>query len=259
MDRLGFTEAGPAQAPVIVLLHGGGACSWTWREHLDALKDRYHVIAPDMPRHRASADIGPFTMPLAAALVADLIRERAGGRAHVAGLSLGAQTLVQLIADAPEVVESAFASGCLARAIPGMSLLGGATAAYWPIRNARWLVKANMDSLGVPERYFDEFARDTRELTLEAMKEILAANAGFRPPAGLAAAGVRTLFTVGEREPKVMRASARDLAAAVPGSQARLVAGAIHNWPVAETGRYIEVLKAWVEGSELPSFLLPIG
>jgi pimeloyl-ACP methyl ester carboxylesterase len=45
--RLFYREAGPADAPAIVLLHGFPTSSFMFRGLIPALADRYHVIAPD--------------------------------------------------------------------------------------------------------------------------------------------------------------------------------------------------------------------
>lgn len=45
--QLFYREAGPADAPVIVLLHGFPASSFMFRDLVPALAARYHVIAPD--------------------------------------------------------------------------------------------------------------------------------------------------------------------------------------------------------------------
>ncbi|MFC4033197.1 alpha/beta fold hydrolase [Streptomyces polygonati] len=42
-----YREAGPADAPVILLLHGFPSSSHMFRNLIPALADRYHVIAPD--------------------------------------------------------------------------------------------------------------------------------------------------------------------------------------------------------------------
>jgi pimeloyl-ACP methyl ester carboxylesterase len=44
-----YREAGPADAPVIVLLHGFPTSSHMFRNLIPALADRYRVIAPDYP------------------------------------------------------------------------------------------------------------------------------------------------------------------------------------------------------------------
>ena len=88
---------------------------WSWQPEIERLSD-YHLLVPDMPGQGQSLSEGSFHFAEAAAKIAEMIRERAhGGKAHVAGLSLGAQTLIHLLAVAPEVVTSAFATGTLAR------------------------------------------------------------------------------------------------------------------------------------------------
>jgi pimeloyl-ACP methyl ester carboxylesterase len=47
-QRLFYREAGPADAPVIVLLHGFPASSFMFRDLIPPLARRYRVIAPDL-------------------------------------------------------------------------------------------------------------------------------------------------------------------------------------------------------------------
>ena len=44
-----YREAGPANAPTILLLHGFPSSSHMYRDLINDLKDSYHVIAPDYP------------------------------------------------------------------------------------------------------------------------------------------------------------------------------------------------------------------
>ncbi len=44
-----YREAGPADAPVVLLLHGFPTSSFQYRELMPRLADRYRVIAPDLP------------------------------------------------------------------------------------------------------------------------------------------------------------------------------------------------------------------
>jgi pimeloyl-ACP methyl ester carboxylesterase len=47
--RVFYREAGPADAPVVLLLHGFPSSSFQYRELIPRLADRWHVIAPDLP------------------------------------------------------------------------------------------------------------------------------------------------------------------------------------------------------------------
>jgi pimeloyl-ACP methyl ester carboxylesterase len=44
-----YREAGPTDAPVVLLLHGFPTSSFQYRELIPRLADRYRVIAPDLP------------------------------------------------------------------------------------------------------------------------------------------------------------------------------------------------------------------
>jgi pimeloyl-ACP methyl ester carboxylesterase len=47
--KMFYREAGPSDAPVILLLHGFPTSSFQYRELIPRLADRYRVIAPDLP------------------------------------------------------------------------------------------------------------------------------------------------------------------------------------------------------------------
>jgi pimeloyl-ACP methyl ester carboxylesterase len=49
-----YREAGPADAPVVLLLHGFPTSSHMYRNLIPALGDHYHVIAPDYPGYGQS-------------------------------------------------------------------------------------------------------------------------------------------------------------------------------------------------------------
>jgi pimeloyl-ACP methyl ester carboxylesterase len=57
-----YREAGPKDAPAILLLHGFPTSSHMFRNLIPALADKYHVIAPDYPGfgHSAMPGVGDF-------------------------------------------------------------------------------------------------------------------------------------------------------------------------------------------------------
>ena len=52
--KIFYREAGPADAPVVLLLHGFPTSSHMFRTLIPELADRYHVIAPDYPGYGQS-------------------------------------------------------------------------------------------------------------------------------------------------------------------------------------------------------------
>jgi len=264
---LHFVEYGPAGAPTIVFLHGGGGAGWMWRPQVEALKEEYHLLVPDLPEQGESTDAGSFTMAGAAAQVADLIRSRGtGGRAHVVGLSEGAQVGLQLLASEPSVVDHAVLSSAIVRALPGGGLTseGALRWAYRstiaPFRNVAWWIRLNMRSAaGVPDEYYEDFANSFRTLSESGFADLMLANQRFRLPAGLEQATAPTLAVVGAHEYAAMKGSAADIAAALPNARAVQVhhprkrsLAQEHNWNLVEPGLFTETVRAWVRDEPLP-------
>ena len=115
-------ESGPVGAPTIVFLHGAYTSGWSWEPVVERMQ-QYHCLVPDLPHYGKSFEQGPFEMGRAATAVAELIRSRAGtGRAHVVGLSLGAQVGVQLLATEPKLVDRAVLCGTALNRVPFVPL-----------------------------------------------------------------------------------------------------------------------------------------
>ena len=133
-------ESGPAGAPAIVFLHGGLMSGWTWDSVVGRMQE-YHCLVPDLPQYGKSFQQGPFDIGRAADAVAELIRTRVqAGRAHLVGLSLGAQVGVRLLATEPQLIDRAVLAGTFVNTMPAVRLtrrLAG-LAARTPL--FRWLL-----------------------------------------------------------------------------------------------------------------------
>ncbi|PTQ13026.1 alpha/beta hydrolase [Sphingomonas oleivorans] len=68
-----YREAGPAGAPVVVLLHGFPTSSHMYRNLIPALADRYHVIAPDLPGFGLSSMPSRESFTYSFAMFADMV------------------------------------------------------------------------------------------------------------------------------------------------------------------------------------------
>ena len=68
-----YREAGPANAPTVLLLHGFPTSSHMFRNLIPRLSDRFHLVAPDYPRLRRERDARPEGLRL-------LVRQPGRGR-----------------------------------------------------------------------------------------------------------------------------------------------------------------------------------
>jgi pimeloyl-ACP methyl ester carboxylesterase len=99
-----YLEWGPSAAPTVVCLHGGGQTAYMWEELGDALRERYHVLAPDLPWHGDSDPIDDMSRQTIAASMPALLAEFGVARAAFVGASLGGIVSLTLAAARPELV-----------------------------------------------------------------------------------------------------------------------------------------------------------
>ena len=118
--------AGPPDAPPIVFIHGTRLTGAMWTPQLAALAGAFRTIAVDLPAHGTRAS-EPFTLDAAVETLAATIRDEAGGRAVVVGLSLGGYVGMALAARDPGLVRGLVLSGATAeptglRMVPFLAL-----------------------------------------------------------------------------------------------------------------------------------------
>jgi magnesium chelatase accessory protein len=92
-------EAG--EGPVLLLLHGTGAATHSWRDMLHPLAQQFRVIAPDLPGHGFTKGRPPngLTMPGIARAIAGLLAELQADPVLIVGHSAGAAIAIRLAID----------------------------------------------------------------------------------------------------------------------------------------------------------------
>jgi pimeloyl-ACP methyl ester carboxylesterase len=103
-------EAGPADGPPIVLVHGWAVTAYLWRHNILPLAAAGHrVVALDLPGHGLSdaPDApGSYTTERFATVVLELLDALGIERATIAGQSMGGKIVTRLALDAPARVRA---------------------------------------------------------------------------------------------------------------------------------------------------------
>jgi len=84
-----YLEWGPAGAPAVLCLHGGGQTAYMYEELGAALRTRYHVLAPDLPDHGDSDPVDDHTRHGLAATLPPLCAHFGLKKVAIVGASLG--------------------------------------------------------------------------------------------------------------------------------------------------------------------------
>jgi pyruvate dehydrogenase E2 component (dihydrolipoamide acetyltransferase) len=104
--KISYAGAG-RDGEVVLLVHGYGGDRNSWLFLQEPLATRYRVYALDLPGHGTSSkDVGDGSIALLADAVLGVLDAVGGGRAHLAGHSLGGAVAVAAAAREPERVSS---------------------------------------------------------------------------------------------------------------------------------------------------------
>jgi pimeloyl-ACP methyl ester carboxylesterase len=232
--HVAFRRAG--SGPPLVLLHGALGDSREWKPQLDGLSDEFTVIAWDAPGHGESSDPPEaWRLPDYADCLAAMIERLGLERPHVLGLSFGGALALELFGRHPRL------PGTLVLASAYAGWAGSLPADVVEERLQRALRDADRD----PEPVAREFATTLFDDNTppELVEEVVAIMTEFHPPGvrtaarALAEADLRhvlprvdvpTLLLYADADHRSPLPVARDLLAAIPGSQLAVIPGVGH-------------------------------
>ena len=111
------------RGPVLLLLHGTGAATHSWRVMLPALSDSFRVVAPDLPGHgfTRGSQVGGLTLPAIGRALADLLRSIDAEPVLIVAHSAGAAIAVRMVLDGMPAVRGIVAIAPALLPFPGIA------------------------------------------------------------------------------------------------------------------------------------------
>lgn len=250
-----FREAGSPDAPCIVFLHGLWLSSAMWQPQIERLSPDFHCLAPDLPEHGNSTNIGHLTLTNTSSMLANLIREHtANGRAHIVGLSLGGAVALALLRDVPQVVDHLMVSGTAARFSPLIARLSKLGTPLLRLVKPAPLISFGLRHSKIPPPYLHLLLQDVHQLKPEALLHFAETLGSFELPQGIAAP---VLVTFGQKEIYLTMAdrAARELRRRLPAI-AMMAPGVGHVWNLEAPELFTETVRAWMTDRPLPKELV---
>ena len=237
-------EVGQENQDVIVLLHGGGLSWWQYQAQMDLLCENYHVVLPILDEH-AGSDADFTSIEDNAKRLLDYIDKTYGGSVFlIAGLSLGGQILLEMLALRKDICQYAIVES--AAIIPDKLTAGLVAPLFsmsFPLIKKKWFAKMQFRSLGIRADLFEHYYEDTVKLSKQNLIAFTKASSLYQVKKNLKNSLARVRIIVGEKETKKMHASARYLHDLLPDSRLEIKAGLAHGqYAINQPDLYVKEL-----------------
>ena len=224
-----YVEYGNQNPETIILLHGGGLSWWNYRDAAQYLSEQYHVVLPILDGH-ADSD-APFTSieDNAARIIAYIDQHFGGNVLAVGGLSLGGQIAVEMLAQRPDICRFALLESTLVKPSRLIhALIKPTFGMSYGLIKQKWFAKMQAAYLGIPQKLFDDYYRDTCKISKEDMIAFLESNSAYSIKPALRDAQAKVHIVFGSKEQSSIRTSGKLLNRMIPDSTLESLPGYNH-------------------------------
>ena len=243
-----YVEYGAHNSQTIILLHGGGLSWWNYRDAAQLLSDRFHVVLPILDGH-ADSD-APFTSieDNAARIIAHIDEHFGGKVLALGGLSLGGQIAVEMLTQRPDICRFALLESTLVK--PSKlthALIKPTFGMSYGLIKQKWFAKLQAAYLGIPQKLFDDYYRDTCKITKEDMIAFLKSNSAYSTQPALRNAQAKVHIVFGSKERSSIRTSGKLLNRILPDSTLEVLPGYSHgDLSLNHSDQYAQTLQALI-------------
>ena len=224
-----FREYGTKKDKTIMLLHGGGLSWWNYRDEAEQLQQDYRVILPILDGHAGSDRVFTTIEDNAADIISFIDRELGGSVLLLGGLSLGAQIVLEMLSQREDICRYAIVES--ASVIPSKltnALITPVFGSGYSLIKNRNFAKLQFCSLHMKQNLFEEYYRDTCQITKADMIAFLKANTAYKPKRELQNSQAKIRIVVGGKEKKTMLQSAKLLHEKLQNSVLEIKEGLYH-------------------------------
>ena len=224
-----YVEYGAYNSQTIILLHGGGLSWWNYRDVAQLLSDRFHVVLPILDGH-ADSD-APFTSieDNATRIIAYIDQHFGGKVLAIGGLSLGGQIAVEMLTQRPDICRFALLESTLVKPSKlTYALIKPTFGMSYGLIKQKWFAKMQAAYLGIPQKLFDDYYRDTCKITKEDMIAFLESNSAYSIKPALRDTQAKVHIVFGSKEQSSIRTSGKLLNHTIRGSTLQILPGYNH-------------------------------
>lgn len=242
-------ETNHKELPTMILIHGGGLSDWSLKPIVDEFKKQFHVITPIIDGHGEAAFETFISISDSSAKLIHYIDTNCNGQVFaIAGLSIGAQIVTEMLSQRATIAQYALLESALVYPMKGITRF--TVPIYqlcYGLIKQRWFSKLQANSLCVPSNMFEQYYEDSVQMSKQTLINITLSNGTYDLKESIASTKAKVFIVVGEKELPIMIKSAQRLHEAIPGSQLYLAPGMKHGeLSLKYPHKYIDLLRTFL-------------
>lgn len=230
----------------MLMLHGAGVSGWMWRPTLARLGGPARAIVPDLPGHGGSAGQPYASHAETVRALVKILEQRAPGGALVVGFSMGAQLAILLAATRPDLVRGAVIVSAETKPMPLARITTALVSTTAPLARRTWFARLQARQLQIPDDLLADYLHESAHVSRETLVNSVGENLRFTLPRAWSSFDKPVLVMVGQKERRLMHASARLTHEALLGSELRTVPGCAHGIPLQQPQAFADILTEWL-------------
>jgi len=210
-----FYEYGDKNLPHIMLIHGAGRSYWSYLREARLLQDKYHIILPVIDGHGEEGNIPYISTEKIVDQLIEYIDNNCGSKLFaVSGVSLGGQSVIELLSRRKDIVEKAIVESGLCIPQPFLmkySKLVMKLCSKWLFSKTfnKFALKILPKRMQYPEEIAELYMGDITSVKTETIIRIFDTYYQYKLKESLKDSQADTIYWYGGKEMKCIKQSAK--------------------------------------------------
>ena len=241
-----FNKSGSDDLPTMIFIHGGGLSDWSLQPIVNEFQKKFNVITPIIDGHGDDAEETFVSIEDSAEKLIHYIDRNCNGRVFaLAGLSIGAQIVTEVLSRRAVIAEYVITESALVYPIKGViTFTRPIYKISYGLIKQRWFSKLQAKTLCVPSNMLETYYQDSIKMSKQSMINMTVSNGTYHLKDTISNTKANVLIIVGEKEISIMKKSAHKIHEAIPGGMLFVAPGMKHGEiSLKYPQKYIDLLE----------------
>jgi len=176
-----FKETGHNDFPTVIFIHGGGLSDWSLMPVVNEFQKKFHIITPIIDGHGEAATETFTSISNSAAKLIHFIDTQCNGQVFaIAGLSIGAQIVTEVLSQRNNITQYAIIESALVYPIKGITnFTVPSYQIFYGLIKQKWFSKLQAKYLCVPSNMLEIYYNDSIKMSKQSLINITLSNGTY--------------------------------------------------------------------------------